>query len=121
MAELNRSLGGEIEIAVRIGIATGLVMVGEVVGEGLAQERTVIGEAPNVAARLQGLAARNGIVIGALTKEIAGDSFTYEDLGGQELKGITGLVMAWGVTGLRDDSALAADQDETESGAHRRR
>ena len=69
-AELGRAKG--IEIAVRIGIATGLVMVGEIVGEGMAQERTVIGEAPNVAARLQGLAGRNGIVIGALTKETRG-------------------------------------------------
>jgi class 3 adenylate cyclase/predicted ATPase len=106
-----------IEIAVRIGIATGLVMVGEVVGEGLAQERTVIGEAPNVAARLQSLAGRNGIVIGALTKEIAGDAFLYEDLGARELKGITGLVVAWGVAGLRDAGDERADEAETESGA----
>ena len=79
MAELNRTLGRDkgIEIAVRIGIATGMVMVGEVVGEGMAQERAVIGEAPNMAARLQGLAGRNGIVIGALTKELAGDAFVY--------------------------------------------
>ena len=69
MAGLNETLGRDkgIEIAVRVGIATGMVMVGEIVGEGMAQERTVIGEAPNVAARLQGLAGRNGIVIGSLT------------------------------------------------------
>jgi class 3 adenylate cyclase len=75
MAQLNAELGPAkgIEIAVRIGIATGLVMVGEIVGDGLAQERAVIGEAPNVAARLQVLAGRNGIVVGALTKEVAGD------------------------------------------------
>ena len=101
MAGLNRTLGREkgIEIAVRIGIATGLVMVGEIVGEGLAQERTVIGEAPNIAARLQSLAERNGIVIGALTKEIAGDAFVYQDLGAHELKGIAGLVKTWGGDG----------------------
>ena len=75
-------------------------MVGEIVGEGLAQERAVIGEAPNVAARLQGLAGRNGIVVGALTKEIAGDAFVYQDLGAHELKGIAGRVKTWGVTGL---------------------
>jgi len=70
MAGLNETLGRDkgIEIAVRVGIATGMVMVGEIVGEGMAQERTVIGEAPNVAARLQGLAGRNGIVIGSLTR-----------------------------------------------------
>ena len=107
MAGLNRTLGRDkdIEIAVRIGIATGMVMVGEVVGEGMAQERTVIGEAPNMAARLQGLAGRNGIVIGSLTKELSGEAFAYEDLGAHELKGIAGLVHTWGVTGLRDDVA----------------
>jgi class 3 adenylate cyclase len=114
-AELGRAKG--IEIAVRIGIATGLVMVGEIVGEGLAQERAVIGEAPNVAARLQGLAGRNGIVIGALTKEIAGDAFVYQELGAHALKGIAGLVKSWGVVGLRADSVEEeADQAETEGG-----
>src|SRR5262249_50914008 len=56
MADLNDTLGLDkgIDIAVRIGIATGLVVVGEIVGEGLAQERTVMGEAPNVPPRLQG-------------------------------------------------------------------
>jgi predicted ATPase/class 3 adenylate cyclase len=112
MTKLNDTLGRDkgIDIAVRIGVATGLVVVGEVVGEGLAQERTVIGEAPNVAARLQGIAPRNGIVIGALTKEIAGDAFVYEDLGAHELKGITGLVKTWGVVGLRAEAA----EDDTE-------
>ena len=114
-AELGRAKG--IEIAVRIGIATGIVMVGEVVGEGMAQERTVIGEAPNVAARLQGLAGRNGIVVGALTKEVAGDAFVYQELGAHQLKGIAGLVKTWGVTGLRDADRERADEAETESGA----
>ena len=116
MAELNRELGRAkgIEIAVRIGIATGIVMVGEVVGEGMAQERTVIGEAPNMAARLQGLAGRNGIVVGALTKEVAGDAFVYQDLGARELKGIAGLVKIWGVSGLTAD---LAEEAETDSGA----
>jgi class 3 adenylate cyclase/predicted ATPase len=120
MAGLNHTLGRQkgIDIAVRIGIATGLVVVGEIVGEGPAQERTVIGEAPNVAARLQSIAPRNGIVIGALTKEIAGDTFLYEDLGGHELKGISGRVKTFGVVGLRADLAEdEADQTDTESGA----
>ena len=111
-AELGRAKG--IEIAVRIGIATGIVMVGEVVGEGMAQERTVIGEAPNMAARLQSLAGRNGIVVGALTKEVAGDAFVYQEMGARELKGIAGLVKTWGVTGLTAD---LAEEAETESGA----
>ncbi len=114
-ADLGRSKGADL--AVRIGIATGLVVVGEIVGEGLAQERTVIGEAPNVAARLQGVARRNGIVVGSLSKEVAGDAFDYEDLGLHELKGITGSVQAWAVVGLKDDMAQAEDQDETDGAA----
>ncbi len=114
-ADLGRSKGADL--AVRIGIATGLVVVGEIVGEGLAQERTVVVEAPNVAARLQGVARRNGIVVGSLSKEVAGDAFVYEDIGLRELKGITGKVQAWAVVGLKDDMAHAADQDETDGAA----
>jgi class 3 adenylate cyclase/tetratricopeptide (TPR) repeat protein len=105
-----------VEIAVRIGISTGMVMVGELIGEGMAQERTVVGEAPNIAARLQGLAARNGIVIGSLTRDLSGDAFTYEDLGKKELKGIPGLVQTWAVVNLRDESveedSLEQDQNQ---------
>ena len=92
-------------MAVRIGVATGMVMVGEIVGEGMAQERTVIGEAPNMAARLQGVAGRNGMVIGGLTKELTGDTFVYRDAGTHELKGIDGQVQTWGVVGLAMNSA----------------
>ena len=110
MAGLNQTVGRymDVEIAVRIGIATGIVMVGEVIGEGMAQERTVVGEAPNMAARLQSLAGRNGIVIGALTKEITGDAFFYSEMEATELKGIAGLVKLWEVSGLHHD---AADED----------
>jgi class 3 adenylate cyclase len=105
MAGLNQTVGRDmdVEIAVRIGIATatGIVMVGEVIGEGMAQERTVVGEAPN-------MAARNGIVIGALTKEITGDAFFYSEMEATELKGIAGLVKLWEVSGLHHD---AADED----------
>ncbi len=70
-----------------------------------------------MAARLQGVARRNGIVIGALTRELSGDGFVYEDMGAHELKGISGLVRTWGVTGLRDDRARGTDQDETDGAA----
>ena len=114
MAGLNQTIGQDqdIGIAVRIGIATGTVMVGEVIGEGMAQERTVVGEAPNMAARLQGLAGRNGIVIGTLTKDLTGDGFLYRDMGSTELKGIAGLVQTWEVAGLRDDAGDDAGSDE---------
>lgn len=117
MAGLNRTFryDQDIDIAVRIGIATGLVVVGEVVGEGLAQERTVVGEAPNIAARLQSLADRDGIVIDSLSKELIGEAFVCQDLGAHELKGISGLVRTWGVTGLREDGVHEADEGEIDS------
>jgi len=107
--KLNADVGTDIgsDLAVRVGIATGIVVVGEIIGEGDAQERTVVGETPNLAARMQGLAAPNGIVVGSVPKDLAGDGFIYEDLGAHELKGITGLVKAWGVRGL----AEAVDED----------
>jgi class 3 adenylate cyclase/predicted ATPase len=119
MAGLNHTIGCDkgVDIAVRIGISTGTVVVGEIVGEGLAQERTVIGEAPNIAARLQGIAARNGVVIGALTKELAGAVFAYEDLGPKELKGITGAVLAWAVTGLKRETVAVSDAAEIRNAA----
>ena len=71
MAELNAEVGqpeGK-KMAVRIGIATGLVVVGDIVDEGSAEERAVVGETPNLAARLQGITAPNGVVIGAGTRD----------------------------------------------------
>ena len=116
---LNRTLGHKkgAELAVRIGISTGMVMVGEIVGDGFAQERTVIGEAPNMAARLQGVAGRNGLVIGGLTKDLSGDAFVYRDLGTQELKGISGRVQTWGVVGLAEDLVDGVDDAETDGAA----
>ncbi|MBT5267217.1 MAG: AAA family ATPase [Rhodospirillaceae bacterium] len=116
---LNRTMGRDkgIDIAVRIGVATGMVMVGEIVGEGMAQERTVIGEAPNMAARLQGVAERNGLVIGGLTRELTGDAFVYQDLGSHGLKGIAGQVQTWGVVGMVDDLVDDVDDDETDGAA----
>lgn len=86
-------------LKVRIGIATGLVVVGDLIGAGTARERNVIGEAPNLAARLQALAAPNQIVIGAGTRELAGELFNYEDLGVRELKGFPTPVRVWSVLG----------------------
>ncbi len=116
---LNETLGREksIEMAVRIGVASGTVMVGEVVGEGMAQERTVIGEAPNMAARLQGVAGRNGLVIGGLTKQMTGDAFVYQNLGSHDLKGIAGQVEAWDVVGLAEETAEDFDDNETDGAA----
>src|SRR5689334_25412663 len=72
----------------RVGIATGLVVVGDLIGEGSAQEQSVVGETPNFAARLQALAAPGAVVISAGTRRLIGDLFEYRALGGIELKGV---------------------------------
>nr|WP_249789920.1 adenylate/guanylate cyclase domain-containing protein [Bradyrhizobium sp. BRP20] len=86
-------------LAARVGIATGLVVVGELIGEGEARERAVIGETPNLAARLQGLAEPNDVVIAESTRRLLGEAFTYHDLGRVPLKGLPEPVQAWLVIG----------------------
>ena len=88
-------------LQVRIGIATGAVVVGELVGEGAAQEEAVAGEAPNLAARLQGIAAAGQVVIDSNTRRLIGDAFDLKDLGPQPLKGFSEAVAAWSVGGER--------------------
>src|SRR5579863_2250967 len=82
---------------VRIGIATGLVVVGELVGAGEAQERNVVGETPNLAARLQSAAPPNAVVVAATTRRLAGDLFEYEPIAPAALKGFQDPVSAWRV------------------------
>jgi class 3 adenylate cyclase/predicted ATPase len=79
----------------RIGVATGLVVVGDLIGSGEAQERGIVGETPNLAARLQGIAEPNTVVIAASTRRLLGNLFELEDLGAKDLKGIAGPVRAW--------------------------
>jgi class 3 adenylate cyclase/predicted ATPase len=80
---------------VRIGIATGLVVVGDLIGSGEAQERGVVGDTPNLAARLQALAEPNMVVIADSTRKLLGNLFELRDLGPQDLKGIAGPTRAW--------------------------
>ena len=101
----NQGGADEIELAVRIGIATGPVLVGDIVGEGAAQESTVLGETPNLASRLQTLAGRNEIIVSPATQTLAGGRFTYRDLGPQKLKGMEAAVTCWRVTGERDSGS----------------
>jgi class 3 adenylate cyclase len=79
----------------RVGIATGLVIVGDLIGSGASQEQAIVGETPNLAARLQGIAEPNSAVIAESTRKLAGNLFELEDLGPRDLKGISGLVRAW--------------------------
>jgi class 3 adenylate cyclase/predicted ATPase len=91
-------VGGR-RLAARIGIATGLVVVGERVGEGEAQERAVVGETPNLAARLQALAPPGGVVISQATRRLVGSLFELTDLGPTQMKGFAEPVAAFQVQG----------------------
>jgi hypothetical protein len=86
-------------LQVRIGIATGLVVVGDLIGSGAAQEQAVVGETPNLDARLQALAEPNAVVIAASTRRLIGGLFEYRDLGAVALKGFAENVPAWQVLG----------------------
>jgi len=79
----------------RVGIATGLVVVGDLIGSGASQEQAIVGETPNLAARLQGIAEPNSVVIAESTRKLLGNLFELDDLGARELKGIAGAVRAW--------------------------
>ena len=91
---------GTERLAVRIGIATGLVVVGDLVGEGSAQEQAVVGETPNLAARLQALAQPGQIVLAGATRRLIGDLFRLTDLGRQIVKGFAEPVEAFAAEGV---------------------
>jgi class 3 adenylate cyclase len=98
--ELIQAVGGlksSTSLQTRVGIATGLVVVGDLIGSGEAQERGIVGETPNLAARLQGIAEPNTVVITESTRKLLGNLFDLQDLGGQGLKGIESPVRAWAV------------------------
>jgi predicted ATPase/class 3 adenylate cyclase len=104
--ELAKTVGEQIasdgtKLAARIGIATGQVVVGELIGEGAAKEEAVVGETPNLAARLQALAAPGTVVIAANTRRLVGGAFDLDDLGAQRLKGFAEPVLGWRVVGER--------------------
>jgi class 3 adenylate cyclase/tetratricopeptide (TPR) repeat protein len=87
-------------LAVRIGIATGLVVVGDLSGESALWEHAVVGDTPNLAARLQAVAEPGTIVIAASTRRLIGDLFRLRELGLHEVKGIGEPVAAWVVEGV---------------------
>ncbi len=88
-------------LSVRVGIATGEVVVGDLVGEGVSERWAVVGETPNLAARLQSIAEPDSVVIGPRTKRLARGGFHYVNLGLHELKGIPMPVEVWGVKGKK--------------------
>ena len=104
----------ELSIAARIGIATGHVVVGELMGQDTAKERSVFGETPNLAARLQALAQPNQLIIDPVTKRLVGNEFEFADLGAVSLKGFDTPVQAWQVLSLR----LSASRFESYRSSH---
>src|SRR5262249_2227054 len=92
-------------LAVRIGIATGVVVIGDLSREGALREHAVVGETPNLAARLQALAEPGTIVVAASTRRLLGDLFRLRDLGRHEVRGIAEPVAAWAVEGVSDSES----------------
>jgi len=86
---------GRLKLSVRVGIATGLVVTGDLVGVGAAQTMTAVGETPNLAARLQSLAEPNTVVVSDATRSQLGQMFEWEDLGLVALKGFDTPVRTW--------------------------
>src|SRR6516225_2341116 len=92
-------------LAVRIGIATGVVVIGDLSREGALREHAVVGDTPNLAARLQALAEPGTIVVTGSTRRLLSDLFRLRDLGRHEVKGIAEPVAAWAVQGLSDSES----------------
>jgi class 3 adenylate cyclase/predicted ATPase len=99
IAKLRTPAGSVLQA--RIGIATGLVVVGDLVGEGPAQEQAVVGDPPNLAARLQSAAEPGTVIIAEATRHLLGDQFILQELGPQSFKGIAEPTRAFAVLGER--------------------
>ncbi len=110
-AQLGRDKG--VDLAVRIGLATGRVLAGDLIGEGASEEKAVLGETPNLAARLEAVAAPDSVVIGPTTRELLKGLIELEDLGPQTLKGFPEPVTATRVVRLLErESRFEAAQAE---------
>jgi class 3 adenylate cyclase/predicted ATPase len=98
MAQLQ--LHPDVRLQARVGIATGQVVVGDLVGEGAARDEAVVGETPNLAARLQALAAPGRVVISHATRRLVGGLFALADLGPRRVKGFAAPLAVWRVEGV---------------------
>jgi class 3 adenylate cyclase/tetratricopeptide (TPR) repeat protein len=92
-------MADDVTLTARVGIATGQVVVGDLVGESGRDAGAVTGETPNLAARLQGLAEPGQVVVGEATHRLVGKAFAVDDLGSHALKGFDRGVRAWGIVG----------------------
>ncbi len=95
VSQLERPDGQRIET--RVGIATGIVVVGDIIGSGVAREHSIVGETPNLAARLQTLAEPNSVLVSQSTHHLLGRQFDYQSLGEHSLKGFANPVPVWRV------------------------
>jgi class 3 adenylate cyclase len=102
------SAGETRELKVRVGIATGLVVAGDIVGEGASEERAVLGDTPNLAARLQSAAPPNTVLVAESTRSLTRGRFEFEAQAPRALKGIREPVIAYRVVGLREGSRFEA-------------
>jgi len=101
------------QLEVRLGIATGIVVIGDLIGEGISRDQGAVGDTPNLAARLQTAAGPGQVVISQDTRRLAGGHFEYKDLGRLALKGITEPVQAWQVVSARAVESRFAAQHES--------
>jgi class 3 adenylate cyclase len=108
VARLKASQFPELNIRVRVGIATGLVVVGDANAQGVVDQGSVVGEAANLAARLQAIARADTVVVSDVTRQLAMEGFEYRDLGRQDLKGFAAPVTVYQVVGPRDVTRLEA-------------
>ena len=92
-AKLETAAGAPLQV--RVGIATGIVVVGDLLGSGESQERGIVGDTPNLAARLQGIAEPDSVVIAEGTRRLLGDLFELADLGARALKGVAAPIRAY--------------------------
>jgi class 3 adenylate cyclase/ABC-type transport system involved in cytochrome c biogenesis ATPase subunit len=89
----------DVQLEARIGIATGMAVVGDLIGEGASREEAVVGDVPNLAARLQAIAAPGSVAIGEATRKLVGSLFELDDLEPQRLKGFAKPFGVWRVSG----------------------
>ena len=108
VTKLNRGQFAQLDVRVRVGIATGLVVVGDTIAQGVSDDHAVVGEAANLAARLQALAEPNTVVVSEVTRQLAAERFEYRDLGKRELKGFKTPVSVYQVIGEREVTRLEA-------------
>src|ERR1700738_3238482 len=111
VANLRTDIGAELQV--RVGIATGMVVVGDLTGEGAAKEQAVIGETPNLAARLQALAEPGTVLISESTHRLTDGHFDYRNLGPVALKGWADPIPAWQVLGTSGEESRFEAQHKT--------